>query len=305
MDSTGTWPVGAESWVADVLAPRRVYATGLQEAPRSWVARVEDGSGVWYFKEDRSHGPAEAAVLERLTERRSPAIAVVAAVDVPKGWSLTCEAGQPLREADSTDIWELAVRRLGEAQLLEAAHVGDWRRLGCRDLSGDHLGHAIQDLLDAASSELEPDAVDALAAKTPRIEEACQTLMSDPVPDTIVHRDVVPENVAVSVAGPVLIDWSDVAVGHPFFACDRLLDFCWTDQPRKQSVIDAYLSAFHSVADLSTLRASFEAILQLRVLYEGIRWKDEIKDLDPASAHAMHLWGDALAGLRAMAAFNP
>ncbi|MHC4960296.1 MAG: phosphotransferase family protein, partial [Planctomycetota bacterium] len=225
----------------------------------------------------------------------------VAAIDEARGWSLTGDAGPILRVENPTDIWCAAVRRLGELQVSEARHTDEWRSLRCRDLSGDRLPGAIQGLLAAAFPELEPDVGDTLHSLTPRIEEACATLADDPVPDTLVHRDIVPENVAVSGNGPVLLDWSDVVVGHPFFACDRLLDSCWTDRPRKEAVIDAYLFAFECFADRDTLRRSFGAVLFLRVVYEGVRWMDEIEGLDPGSEHARRLWADALAGLRAMA----
>lgn len=298
--STG-WPEGAEAWVRDALAPSVVRATGPTAAPRSWVVRLDDGDRRWYFKEDRSHGPSEASVLRRLAERRPSDVAVVTAIDEARGWSLTCDAGPTLRVENHTGTWCTAVRRLGELQVSEAMHTKEWRTLRCRDLSGDRLFGAIQSLFAAAFPQLEPDVCDVLHSLTPRIEEACATLVDDPVPDTLVHRDIVPVNVVVSEDGPVLLDWSDIVVGHPFFACDRLLDSCWTDRARKEAVIDAYLSAFECFADRDTLRRSFGAVLFLRVVYEGVRWMDEIEGLDPGSEHARRLWADALSGLRAMA----
>ncbi|MDJ0972842.1 MAG: phosphotransferase [Planctomycetota bacterium] len=301
MSTTTDWPEGAEAWVRAALAPAAVHVTRAGAAPRSWLACLEDGDARWYFKEDQSHGPSEASVLRRLAERRSADIAVVVALDEAHGWSLTRDAGRPLRVEDPTELWCTAVRRLGELQVSETPHTEEWRMLRCRDLSGDHLFTAIQGLFTAAFRELERDVCDALRSLTPRIEEACATLTADPVPDTLVHRDIVPENVLVSDSGPTLLDWSDVVVGHPFFACDRLLDSCWTDAVRKAAVIDAYLSAFGGVTDRDTLRRSFDAVLFLRVVYEGVRWLDEIESLDPGSAHAGRLWADALSGLRAMA----
>ncbi len=295
------WPDGAEAWVREALAPAVVQAREPRRAPRSWVVRLEDGDRRWYFKEDRSHGPSEAVVLRRLAERRPADIVSVVALDDARGWSLTADAGPPLRGADPTDLWCAAVRRLGALQAAEAPHLDAWRALGCRELSGTHLRDAIRRLMTAAAAELEPSAAAALPSLLPRIDDACATLASDPLPDTLVHRDVVPENVLVSARGPVLLDWSDVAVGHPFFACDRLLDACWTDSARKQAVIDAYLGAFETFADRKSLRRSFDAVLSLRVVYEGVRWMDEIEGLDPASEHVQRLWADALAGLRAMA----
>jgi hypothetical protein len=80
-------------------------------------------------------------------------------------------------------------------------------------------------------------------------------------------------------------------------------DACWSDAPRKAAVIDAYLAAFDGAATPERLRASFQRVLQLRVLYEGVRWRDEIAALDPASPAAEKLRADQLVGLRMMAEF--
>ena len=80
-------------------------------------------------------------------------------------------------------------------------------------------------------------------------------------------------------AGVCIFDWSDVVLGHPFFACDRLLDACWSDAVRKATIVDACLAAWRDLASLDTLRAEFAACQKLRVLYEGLRWTDEIAGL--------------------------
>ena len=285
----------------DALAPAAVHPGQPRAAHRSWSVPLEDGDRRWYFKEDRSPGPSEVAVLSRLTSRHASAIAPLIASDEPRGWSLTADAGPILRVEDPTDLWCAAVQTLGALQVAEADHADTWRALGCRDLSGGRWLTAIEQLLAAAAPELAADVNEALHSLRPRMEAACAILAADPVPDTLVHRDVVLENIAVSANGPVLLDWSDVVVGHPFFACDRLLDACWTDAARKEAVIAAYLSAFDAVADAEILRRSFDAVLFLRVVYEGVRWMDEIEDLDPEAEHRRRLWADALAGLRAMA----
>ena len=59
-------------------------------------------------------------------------------------------------------------------------------------------------------------------------------------------------------------------------------------------------NSYH-LGQIALLRRSFDAVLSLRVVYEGVRWMDEIEDLDPGSAHARRLWADALSGLRAEA----
>jgi len=80
-------------------------------------------------------------------------------------------------------------------------------------------------------------------------------------------------------------------------------DACWSDAPRKAAVIDAYLAVFEDAAAPERLRASFQRVLQLRVLYEGVRWRDEIAALDPTGPDAERLRADQLVGLRMMAEF--
>lgn len=301
MAASATWPDGAEAWVKDALAPSVLHVATPRVAPRSWSVALEDGARRWYFKEDRSPGPCEAAVLAQLALRHPAAIAPVVATDERRGWNLTADAGPILRAQDPTDVWCRAVRRLGMLQVAESEHLASWRALGCRDLTGGRLPQAIEHLLTAATPELAEEDSAALAALAPRIAAACATLEDDALPDSLVHRDVVLENIARSPHGPVLLDWSDVVVGHPFFACDRLLDACWADVPRKEAIIAAYLHAFEGIAEPEVLRSSFDAVLFLRVIYEGVRWMDEIAGLDQSNEHRQRLWADALAGLRTMA----
>ena len=61
---------------------------------------------------------------------------------------------------------------------------------------------------------------------------------------------------------------SDVVVGDPAYACDRLLD--QTPAAMRDDVIDAFL------APLGRTRASFNAARRLNVLHEALRYHDEL-----------------------------
>jgi hypothetical protein len=70
----------------------------------------------------------------------------------------------------------------------------------------------------------------------------------------------------------------------------------WTDRPRRDAVIHAYVGAFDP-----QLRPSFDAVLGLRVLYECLRWQDEIAAVGAETEHGAMLRRDQLVGLRMMA----
>ena len=201
-----SWPEGAEAWVHAALAPASVRPGDPRIAPRSWSVDVSDGDRRWYFKEDRSHGPCEAAVLARLALRRPAAIAPVVAVDEDRGWSLTADAGPALRAEDPTSMWCAAVRTLGDLQVAEAAHARDWHALGCRDLTGDRLLAAIHALFEAAEPALEPAIHAALRSLMPRIEAACATLVSGVRLGTLERtaRIILP-------GGPLDITWDEAS----------------------------------------------------------------------------------------------
>ncbi len=97
-----------------------------------------------------------------------------------------------------------------------------------------------------------------------------------------------------------VFDWSDTVLGHPFFSFDRLLDECWSDEERKSAAIQAYLEAWSDVADSDALLAEFKRCQRLRVLYEALRWYDEIRYLPPTAPNHRLLQADLRTGVVTM-----
>ncbi len=295
------WPTEARDWVQSRLNAPIESAERLADTTRSSVMRLESGGHVYFFKSDRSHGPAEAVILARLADRAGEWLAPIVALAEDIGWSLTRDVGPTGLDDASTDDWCRLVRCFGELQLRTTDDVPGWLGVGCNDLRGAALHDAILALLDGARGELDRVVNARLDSLRPRVAQACRDLSTDGLPAALVHRDLVPVNVVLRDGAPVFLDWSDTVVGHPFFGCDRLLDSCWTDHARKQAVIASYLSVFEDLAPPERLRASFDQVLFLRVVYEGVRWADEIAALPADSEAALRLRADALGGLSMMA----
>lgn len=304
MSSPIELPEGALAWLHEHLPSRLQRSEGVRETARSTVLRLKTDEGDCYFKADHILPPPEATILARLAESRPEQVAPLVAVDEARGWSVTRDAGSTsptcLDDA-TTEEWCSVARAFAELQRSTGLTADEWKDLGCRDHRGPKLFVAFVEMIETASPLLNTSEQEALQRLLPTVEESCSDLASDGLASTLVHQDLVPENLIWRDGRAVFLDWSDTVVGHPFFGLDRLLDFCWSDAERKSAVIHAYLEGFAGEASAERLQASFQRVLSLRVLYEDLRWHHEIQALPQESEHAARLRADQLAGLRMVA----
>ncbi len=287
----GRWPwlspgyVGEEvlPWVTGHIGPLAEVST-LHASGRSLVLALTGQRGErHYFKADAS---SEAAMVSVLSPWAGQVIPHAVAADRARGWLLRADFGGVLLEdlEDAAD-WAEAAATLGRLQRVLEAAVPELLEQA-RDYRGEKLAAALTAMV-----------ADQPASLTAYTADCCAVLRGSVAPPTAVHQDFVACNVVKTAAGFRIFDWSDVVVGHPFFACDRLLDACWSDVDRKRLIIDAYLTAWTDLAPLSALQAEFAACQKLRVLYEDLRWTDELAGLPPASPMRKRLAADRAAGL--------
>ena len=80
-------------------------------------------------------------------------------------------------------------------------------------------------------------------AAIPRLSAACARLQGAGVPETLVHGDLHPWNIARTPRGLIVFDWSDSAIGHPFV--DLATTVIRTDDVAvRRRLAEAYLSAW-------------------------------------------------------------
>jgi len=300
-----SWHDDAESWIRRAASDAGCDPTGpletVRTTARSAILRVPTAGEALFFKADHGWPPPEAEVVRELARAGQGSLPIVLAADPGRGWMLTRDFGTTRLEAiDDDDRWAEAVRLHAELQLGSVDHVPSFLRMGCRDRRGDRLYRAIERLVtETAPRLLDADERRTLAALLPEIDAACAELSSSSVPPSLVHQDLVGCNIARTAGGDwVFFDWCDTVVGHPFFAVDRLLDDCWSDERRKRRVIDAYLEPWEHHEGRGRLHELFRCCLRLRVLYEDVRWHDELAVTEPDSEHAEGLRADIASGLR-------
>ncbi|WP_156753962.1 phosphotransferase family protein [Actinokineospora pegani] len=253
--SSPEWPLVAQAWVDEVVDGR----TGpvVVSRVRSWsaVATVEvRGERLWL----KAMGPANAfeAGLYEVLARHAPehALAPVAA-DPARGLLLLPHA-EPLAD------FEMAAVLPDYARMQRALmpHVDELLAAGVPDMRAavmpDRYAEALRDI--ETSPELERFA--------PTFERWCAELAESPVPDSLDHNDLHPNNV---VTGPRFYDWGDSAVAHPF--ASLLVPYKQTDD--KAALRRAYLAGFADLAPVAELERQADLAVRVGVVARALCWQ--------------------------------
>ena len=214
-------PAELLAWADDRLAAHGVRRTGPAQQMRSWnlsaLWRMPTSAGLLWLKAVPSFFAHEGAVIDWIGAPVAPRL-----VDFAAGRALMAdiegETNHDVRDEVALRpmvrlLTGLQQRALGRVEELTAVGVPD-RRLATMipritavvDEWGRTLDQADRRALDALVAGL-PDRVAAV--------DACG------VPDTLVHGDFHPGNVAGRPGDYVILDWGDSFVGHPLL--DELL----------------------------------------------------------------------------------
>ena len=99
------------------------------------------------------------------------------------------------------------------------------------------------------------------------IADACTELDGLAMPDALIHGDLHPGNVVLGPDGPMVIDWSDGAVGHSFIDLPTFL-LRVDGRTRREGLIDAYLEGWAGIAPRSTLETAAELAMPVGAAYQ-------------------------------------
>jgi hypothetical protein len=236
------WMARARTWIEEQLSARDFEAIGLPEQVRSTcissVLRIDCRErGHVYFKASPAPGaslpPAdpdsaynssirflfsnEARVTNTLAQRLG-ALPVPIAVDEPRGWMLLPDLGPAMERLAPLDEWESATRELARLQVASIEAADELQAGGCLDRRLPQLMGEIEPLLKDGLrlALLEPEEAHQLRTSGPRLRMLCEQLASYGLPATLLHGDFHPGNVARGAGRPVVFDWTDACLAHPF-----------------------------------------------------------------------------------------
>jgi Phosphotransferase enzyme family len=128
-----------------------------------------------------------------------------------------------------------------------------------------------------AFSEVNEEEAVLLAGRLRALPELCMALAACAISDTLIHRDLWAPDVILrdkfSGKAPVIFDWSDAAISHPFFD-----NFCllWAekDDAERRDEKEAHLMVWSDIYPHKTVMRAFELAELIAPNYYLVAWRD-------------------------------
>ena len=237
---TSGWFADAEKWIEGQLKSLGMEQTGPVEQfkagwPEASLLRTPSAEGFVYFKASWKKPPEEARLTVALAQRWPRLVTPPLAADTGQNWLLMPDFGVRRDRLVPAARFPDFSARLAGFQLETAGDLDTWRELGCPDLGLPVLQAAdgrIASLLDSTTpllsqgkgalrKEERRSFLKSFAAKRADMAE----LESFGIPDTLAHLDFRPDNFFEFGEDCRIMDWSDIAITHPFFSMAFLLKF--------------------------------------------------------------------------------
>ena len=269
------WFAGAAAWTGDRLTELGRPPTEPVEQIKAWsisaLLRARTAAGTVYFKAVPPLFAAEPAITRGLAERFPGHVPAVLAVDLARSWMLIEDVGEPIDGKADEPMRERLLRVLGGMQCAMVGRADELFALGCADRRLHLVDAQIEMLLAEAGpiSGASPAAVVELRAHAPLVRALAAELADAGIPPTIVHGDLHTGNVAVRDGRPVLFDWTDASVAHPFVDLATLFDH---DEEPTPELADAYLESFHGIAPLDRLRSALRLGRTIGALHQAVSY---------------------------------
>ncbi|MDQ2849488.1 MAG: aminoglycoside phosphotransferase family protein [Actinomycetota bacterium] len=215
------WSQQTAAWLEEVLAQRGAHRTGESTVVKSWglshVEQIPTSEGVRYLKASSAlfaHEPAIAAWLADLAPGLVPG---VLALDEARS-CLLMQALPPAQPALTPEQKRIATcTAMARLQVAVAGRNDELRATGAPERGLTGTGLELSDMLSTGipAEQLEGRRHRELKDGLDRALGLLDELAACGLPDVLVHGDLYPANVVVSVDGAVVFDWSDACLGHP------------------------------------------------------------------------------------------
>jgi hypothetical protein len=291
------WYAGAVAWITETLRQAGWGEIRSLTQVRHWgisaVMRAEADGGTAWFKAVFPGFRHEPAVTGLLHHHAPGLVPPVLGVDEEAGWLLLADVGTPLAQADRNGS-RAAIERLVRAQRGFLDRTDELLAAGCPNRPLGELGRSLEAALAhpdvGAWTTLTPARAAALVAW---VEEAARALQALGIPDTLVHGDFHPGNVALVRAEAVLLDWSDAAVANPLVDVLTWIDWTRDDPELTAAVWELFLEQWEGIVDVQRFREQRNRFAGLGAAYHAVSYAGIVAGLEPSHV-PMH--ADGLCG---------
>ncbi|MFJ5226768.1 hypothetical protein [Streptomyces sp. NPDC088400] len=290
------WYATAAAWATEELRRSGNPPVGAPEQPflRAWSfqLRIPTAAGGVYFKASPPAFGHEAAVSQLLSRYFPVTVPRVLAIDADRHWMLTEDFGEMRRDRDAptsgiVDSFVRMVPRLAVIQHRTEKHTEALRKTGCPDHRPARLAEIYEELV-AGTPDLDDGERRRLTAYSHAFRGICAELESYGVPETLVHLDIWRGNFTFREEEPLIFDWAESVLGHPFVSLDVALRDLRSavpdDLPSVRRTRDSYLRLWRDHAPPERLAEAAELAATVGVVSRAALWRDALAGLDEARA---------------------
>lgn len=300
------WYGEAMPWIDEQLTAAGTPRTGVPAQVRSWglsnVLRCPTAKGDVYFKalaHSSTIRPARAdalpllfahepLLLQRLSEARPGEVPEPLAIDEQRAWMLLPDLGPALAVKPDVSLWIDSLRGHARLQRSFADQPDRLLSFTCVDRRLAVLDGEIDRLFgpNPATEQLTPRERAKLPRRADQLRAAITELAAIGVPETLLHGDLHPRNLAVRDGKVLAFDWTDAAVSHPFL---DLVTFVEKRSPISTDprLKDAYLAEWEEYAAPAALRRALALADKLGALHQTMTSLHLPDHLSGPSAEAM------------------
>ena len=281
------WHERVQAWIAERMTAAGRPPAGptrlTYQSPIGMVLRTPSADGNVYLKCPAPIFRAEASITRALAARTPGWVPQVIDIEPSEGWLLMSDLGPRQLGNEPEAAWGEGVRRLGEIQRAWVGHGGELLAAGAqhRPLAG--LREAVPGLLEVGDlgSRLGTAWRERWTGAQGRLVDACRELEGLGLPESLIHGDGHPWNVALTERGVVVFDWSDAALG-PSFVDLAVFLFRVKDPAVRRDLRDAYLDAWSGIATRRRLERAAELAMPIGALYQAMTYLTLVPGLPPA-----------------------
>ena len=266
------WLVRASAWMADCLADIGSPLVAVPQIHALWglsnVLRGETADGAFYLKACSPVFPTESAITRVLAGSDPERLPRVVAVNETENWLLLGDLGSSFVGDAPVARWPDGLASHAAIQRRWLGRTDDLARAGFERRGLAALASQIPALPElSVLAPMKPESRRRLEAAIPRLVEACERLTAIGPPETIVHGDLHPWNVADVDGRSIVFDWSDSCIGHPFLDLVTYVGRT-RDVAARRACVDAYLAAWSDDLEPDELEAAVRLALPLGALHQ-------------------------------------
>jgi hypothetical protein len=292
------WFATASAWAAGRLEAAGIRVTGAAQqvttALWSAVTSIPAATGLVYFKAPARPFWHEPGLTEFLSRQFPDNIPRVIAADDQLHYLLMHDFGDVVEPGGPAAIMNAYLKVLplyARMQRHCASQIDELAALGCPRYSLAELPDLYDSLLADEShlcldhkAGLSHAGRERLRDFSPTFRSICAGLDSAGLPDTIVHGDLYWENFSFARREPMIFDWGDSALVHPFISLYVPLwyvnDCLPGDQEARDAVTDSYLAEWADVGTVGWLRELARLAAFPACLWRTLMWRSTIADIE-------------------------